>query len=300
MKVNNRQKVKGIILVLFILSLFLINTGNVFAREYLSKGEGRFVFKDEKADPQKLIPVWYYMPSKFSANSPILFVISGYYRDGKKYMEPWKNFAERNGVLLLAPEFPHKYFPGARGFHLGNIYDKDGKRVPEEKWTFTSIEHIFDCIKESTGNRSPRYYIYGHSAGGQFVHRFVIFKPDARVKKAIAANAGWYTVPDFNQVFPYGLYNSPANEEGLKKSFGIELVILLGDKDNDPDHKLLKRTRKANLQGLHRFARGQYFYETAKKEANRLRTNFNWTLEIVRGAGHSNREMQRGAESLIY
>ena len=38
--------------------------------------------------------------------------------------------------------------------------------------------------------------MFGHSAGGQFVHRFVQFKPNSRVNYAISANAGWYTVPD--------------------------------------------------------------------------------------------------------
>ena len=45
----------------------------------------------------------------------------------------------------------------------------------------------FVTVKAATGNRSERYHLYGHSAGAQFVHRFLYFMPDARVAKAVAA-----------------------------------------------------------------------------------------------------------------
>ena len=47
------------------------------------------------------------------------------------------------------------------------------------------------------------YALYGHSAGGQFVHRYVAFADAPRMESAVAANSGWYTMPD-DGAFPYG------------------------------------------------------------------------------------------------
>jgi pimeloyl-ACP methyl ester carboxylesterase len=103
------------------------------------------------------------------------------------------------------PEFAAADYPRA-AYQLGNLADGAGKLFPEGKWTFSAIEHLFDFVKKATGNTSERYHIYGHSAGGQFVHRMVLFLPEARYATAVTANAGWYTMPTFSgKKFPYGL-----------------------------------------------------------------------------------------------
>ena len=71
-------------------------------------------------------------------------------------------------------------------------------------------------MKAATGNRSASYLLYGHSAGAQFVHRYLYFVPEARVAKVVAANAGWWTLPDLAVGFPYGLRGSVVHEAGLK------------------------------------------------------------------------------------
>jgi hypothetical protein len=45
--------------------------------------------------------------------------------------------------------------------------------------------------------------MFGHSAGAQFVTRFVTFMPQHR-PIAVAANAGWYTTLDDLVEFPTG------------------------------------------------------------------------------------------------
>ncbi|MDZ7757086.1 hypothetical protein [Rhodohalobacter sp.] len=47
----------------------------------------------------------------------------------------------------------------------------------------------------------------------QFIHRMVMFKPDARFDLAIAANPGWYTIPDSKQNYPYGILGAPTVQE---------------------------------------------------------------------------------------
>ena len=52
------------------------------------------------------------------------------------------------------------------------------------------------------GNTSADYYLFGHSAGAQFVHRLLLMVPDGRYAALVAANAGWYTVPDKSIDYP--------------------------------------------------------------------------------------------------
>jgi hypothetical protein len=166
-------------------------------------------------------------------------------------------------------------------------------------WSYSVIEHLFDAIKEATGNQSPDYSIYGHSQGGQFVHRLVLFLPNARYSKAVAANPGWYTLPTFDVQFPYGLDGSPATEQSLSKSLGRDFVLLLGDRDTDRKHKDLNRTPKAMAQGAHRFDRGQNYMKAARARAAALMCPFAWRVEVVRGAAHENRKMSRVAAAVL-
>lgn len=59
-----------------------------------------------------------------------------------------------------------------------------------DKYSFMVVAPLFDAIKIATGNESSTYLIYGHSEGGQVVQHLVLFLPDARNAKAVAANPG--------------------------------------------------------------------------------------------------------------
>ncbi len=218
----------------------------------LTPGTGRF----EVAHGGKTIPVWYCLPEAVGPDAPVLIVMHGVNRDADRYRDEWAPHARKMGFVLLAPEFSKEAFPGEDQYNLGNMFDDQQRRRPPEDWSFSLIEPIFDAMKVATGNRSERYHLYGHSAGAQFVHRFVYFMPEARVDKAIAANAGWWTMPLDSIEFPYGLHGSGMKERDIKVALQRQLVVLLGTADIDPNHKNLRRTPEAMAQGPHRFARG--------------------------------------------
>ena len=54
-----------------------------------------------------------------------------------------------------------------------------------------AIEPLFDDVRKRFGTQVTRYSLYGHSAGAQFVHRYVLFMPEARLDKAVAAELGY-------------------------------------------------------------------------------------------------------------
>jgi pimeloyl-ACP methyl ester carboxylesterase len=157
--------------------------------------------------------------------------------------------------------------------------------------TYQVIEQVFDAAKAHLAFQTNTYFIYGHSAGAQFVHRFLLFLPDSRVEAAICANAGWYTMMADAIRFPYGLKGSGITEETLTRAFRKKLVILLGDQDTNPHHAHLNRSSQARAQGKHRLARGKRFYESAVQKADDLQTFLNWELHLIHGVGHSNIRM---------
>jgi hypothetical protein len=215
-----------------------------------------------------------------------------------RYRDQWQPHAERRKFLLVVPEFDSRNFSEYQ-YQRGNLGDADGRAVPKSRWTFHAIERLFDVVRSAAGLRASRYSLYGHSAGAQFVHRLVLFMPEARYERAIAANAGWYTMPTFEASFPYGLAETMATEAELKRVMGRELVVMLGKEDTDASDPDLRATERARAQGQNRLARGDNFYRTAMTSAARLGVPLRWRRIVVRDAGHSNREMAEAAVAIL-
>jgi hypothetical protein len=244
--------------------------------------------------------VWYYRPSLISPTTPIVFVMHGVKRDADLYRDNWKDTAERFGFLLVCPQFSKRDYPNRRAYQLGNLVDRAAEPIPKERWGFRVIERLFDYVRNMTGTTSDRYCIYGHSAGGQFVHRLVLFLPEARYAVAVAANTGWYTMPTFGgDAFPYGLRGSGSTPELLERAFGRRFVVLLGEEDTDAHDPFLRTSKKARRQGRNRFERGQAFYATAEREAARMGIPLNWTLETVPGVAHFDELMMPAAARVL-
>jgi poly(3-hydroxybutyrate) depolymerase len=265
----------------------------------IPQGKGSFAFEDKRGNADKPIQVWTYRPAAFRADSPIVFVMHGTLRNGETYRAPWIPIADRHACLIVVPEFAAKDYP-ARAYQFGNMRSKDGAAIESSKWTFSAIEHLFDHVKEQVGSKRDGYFIFGHSAGAQFLHRMVLFTPGLRVGKAVVANSGSYTMPSAETAFPYGLDKSGLSEDQLRKALALPLVVLLGEKDIDPKDKYLPRDAGARAQGEHRFARGHTFYRTAQAEARRLNVELKWTLQMVPDVGHDNAQMAPAAARAFF
>jgi len=248
-----------------------------------------------EAGAGKTLRVLGYKPSRYTPSSPVLIVLHGTTRKPGPYLTAWLARAEQYGALLLVPEFSKADWPGSRGYNLGNMRTMDGKALPREAWSFTAIETLFDAAKGLFKSDAQTYYLFGHSAGSQFVHRFMLLTGGPRVKAAVAANAGWYTMPRESERYPYGLGGFAYDKQALIKAFAHRLVILLGDADIDTAAKDLRRSPEAMAQGPHRLSRGKHFFDAAAAEAKRLGVPFAWELKTVRGIGHSGNGMAPAA-----
>lgn len=257
----------------------------------MNRGSGSFDFGR--------VRVWYRRPRGRLTDLPVVFALHGASRNARIYRNAWARHADAHGFLLLAPAFSLARYPDERTFNLGNVFAKDGARNPEADWSFQVIEGIFDRVKTQAGLRATSYGFYGHSAGSQFVHRFLYFMPQARARLFVAANAGWYTMPTFDLAYPYGLAESGLNVTDLKRALGQRVAVLLGSDDVDVNHPKLRRTRGAMRQGAHRFERGHTFFATGKREAKALGVPFNWQLDTVPDVGHDNAGMAKTAVAYL-
>lgn len=262
-------------------------------------GTGSFTFSSTAATRDRPVTVWYHRPDELEPGSPVLFVMHGILRNGEDYRDQWVELADSHGFLLVVPEFSAKHWPGSRGYNLGNMRDEEGRPLPEEQWAFTVVEDLFDEVRRRFAVERETYTIYGHSAGAQFVHRFLLFAADARFDAAIPANAGWYTMPTSEADYPYGLRTESGSElvspGRVREALERPVVILLGEQDTDPEDRYLRRNPQADAQGLHRFERGHTFLDTARRRAQELGADFNWRIVTAPEVGHSNTLMAPAA-----
>lgn len=171
-------------------------------------------------------------------------------------------------------------------------------RNPAE-WIFDDFDRIFDLVKEELQLKRNSYDMFGHSAGGQVLHRLALFNPKNKANRILASNSGWYTLPTDKDEFPYGLKNSSISLG--KIDFSKKLVVFLGEMDNANETRGdLRHTPEMDKQGLHRLDRGKYFYLKAKTMANELRSEFSWKLEIIPNIGHDYKGMSKFAADYLY
>lgn len=229
----------------------------------------------------------------------MVLVMHGMNRNADDYRDQWHELAIKHDFLLIVPEFSRKNFPGSRGYNLGNMLDENDHPVSQALWTFSAIEPIFDDVRRKFSMQLNEYSIYGHSAGSQFVHRFLMHVPQARVRRAVVANAGWYTLPQFETEWPYGLKGTTVKEDALSHFLRLPVTVLLGMEDNDPNDDSLRRTSEAMMQGPHRLARGIYFFGMAFDLSKAMGQPFRWKLARVPGVNHDNAKMAPAAVQFL-
>ncbi|MFD2564784.1 hypothetical protein [Aquimarina rubra] len=271
----------------------------------IQDGSGKFLIEGgyEKSNT---ILLHYHKPKKFTKDSKVIFILPGAGRNGKDYRNAWKEASEKYGLLVISPEYSEKHYPQFWSYNLGGmIYDVDVQNETfkinqnKEQWIFEDFDRIFNTIKSNLNLTANKYDMFGHSAGGQILHRLAIFKPNNKADRILASNSGWYTIPTISDTFPYGIRN--IQESSNRLDFSKNLVIFLGKKDDANETRGdLRRSPEVDKQGLHRLERGIYFYNESKKIAFESNLEFNWKLVIVPNVGHDYKEMSRKASEYLY
>lgn len=239
------------------------------------------------------ITVFFHRPAGAGRDARVVIALHGLLRQGAAVREAWRTLAEQHGFIVVVPQFDATGYRGSLHYNTGRVM-VDGQATPPASWSFAVIEEVFDAVRARWDLSAASYGLYGHSAGGQFVHRFALLMPTARADRLVAANAGWYTLPTAEAGYPWGLQGLAAfqgDERGdersaLCRAFARPLLLLIGERDDDPAHEQLNRSPQAMAQGANRVARADHFFAVAQQRAAALGCPLSWTLQRVPDVGH--------------
>ncbi len=261
------------------------------------RGEGSIEYTKYEPLADKPVGLYYYIPTKGDVRKmPVLFSIHGAGRNAGPQVDSWKYFAEERGFVVLAPEFTVEN--GYPLYHFGDMYEGEPPVLKSsEEWNFRIIEDIFDYFKEQTGNRSAVYDIFGHSGGGQFVHRFLMAIPEARVNTAVAANPGSWAFPYPDGIvgtdgetygWPWSLLGTPfASKEHLARFLSLNMWVQIGTADNSTGSSSLPKEPPAAAEGANRYERARNFYAACVAAADEMGVPLNIRYAEVDSVAHS-------------
>lgn len=254
-----------------------------------------FVFRSRTSDD---VLTYIQVPASLSMDSRLAMVMHGTLRNADEYIAGWADWASRTDHVIVAPCFDRDRWPGSQSYNLGNVFSETngrGELLPVTSWSFSVVEAIHECVRTGLGLRDDHFAIWGHSAGAQFVHRLLLFRPRAKVRVPIAAGAGWFTAPDLQVRFPYGLRHRLLSftPQAVRGYVRRPLTIMRGALDTLADADL-RQSHLARAQGSNRYERAGYMHRRGQE----VDPDCGWRLIDVPGVGHDWARMALAAQSL--
>lgn len=228
-----------------------------------------------------------YVPQRGGANAPVFVTVHGISRNAREHAERFASFAERYGVVLIAPYFSKERFPD---------YQRLGRKGKGERADL-ALDRIVDEVGRLTGAQTGKLFLFGYSGGAQFVHRYTLAHPE-RVEKVVLGAPGWYTFPDPTVKYPKGIAQAkslPGVAFDPSGFLAIPTCVLVGERDVRQDVALNKSPKIEQQQGATRLERGEHWIVamTRAAEAQGLKTSY--TFHTLPRSRHSfTQSMVRG------
>ena len=264
---------------------------------YLLSAEGAESGSGELTTVQRGISlsVFTYRPEG-CASRGVLLVFHGVSRNADKYRDLARPFARRACLSVYAPRFERERFKSWQ-YQRGGIVRRQIPESPDE-WTVSLVQGLVNWALEREGGGGKHVYLFGHSAGGQFLSRVAAYAPPTGVRRFVIVNPSSHVWPSLEEPIPYGFGEFPGwfpkPVLSLKRYLSLPVTIYLGSEDRGS--RSLLRNWAADRQGLNRFERGKNAFRIAQALAREKGWDFNWKLVIALGVGHSARWMLHDPE----
>jgi dienelactone hydrolase len=238
-------------------------------------------------------------PKRYDPTMPVLIVHHGVARNGRDYRDYWLRLVDEAGVLAIAVEFSEQAFPDYLWYHFGNRHDASGAPNPREQWTYGIDERLFASLRAQGLTRRRKYGLFGHSAGGQFVHRMLSFGYRDCVSAAVSANAGTYAMPDLGVAWPFGLGEAGLDSAALRSMLEFPLTVMTGTRDIKTTGRYFPKGPRSTRQGATRHERAHNYVRAGHVAANALGARCAWTVIDVPDVGHDGEQMSVAAAPVL-
>ena len=229
------------------------------------------------------VEIFYITPEKINKDTKVIFVIHGNSRNAEDYLSAWIPHVINKNVIVAAPQFRKIDF---RYFFLLEMAESSGKvNSNKNEYINNSISLFFNYIKSKFSLSTETYRMFGHSAGAQFTHRYMLLSIDNRISNTVIANAGWYTFITDDE-FPYGINNSPINisNEQIKWFMSQKVNLLIGS--DDIGFRSVNSSKGANLQGSTRVDRAANYFDSLIMSAKNRGYALRWNYRVLDRVDH--------------
>jgi hypothetical protein len=253
----------------------------------------------DPAFPDRALLLHSARPRRYDPSTPVLLVHHGVGRNGADYRDYWLRMVDEIDVMAIALEFSEESFPDYLWYHFGNLHDEGGIPNPREQWTYGIDERLFAALREQGLTSRQRYGLFGHSAGGQYVHRMLSFGFRDRVAVAVSANAGTYAMPDLAIPWPFGLGETELDDGALRQVVEFPITVMTGTLDTKTTGRYFPKGPRSMRQGATRHERAHNYVRAGQAAAEALRTRCAWTVINVPDVGHDGERMSVAAAPVV-
>ena len=136
---------------------------------------------------------------------------------------------------------PRRRSPNIFGTISAICTPKTARRTRAKHGPSASTQRLFEQLRAQGVTTRQRYGLFGHSAGGQFVHRMFSFGFRDRVAVAVSANAGTYAMPDLATPWPFGLGETDVDTDALRALLAFPITVMAGTEDVSDHGALLPK-----------------------------------------------------------
>jgi pimeloyl-ACP methyl ester carboxylesterase len=244
---------------------------------------------------------YYYVPTKLTDQTEVLILVHGTPKDlmpeenAEFYVVSWADFAEEHNYILIAPAFNQENFSSRYGDQaMGGYRGLFGREIGADEW----VLRLVNTFQHSTKILSDQFSLYGHSAGGQFVGRFLVTHPEV-VKRAVITSAATYPQPDFDVQWPHGMGELHADivwdedrinhvdivpeKEKWLDATKVPLTVIVGMNDTEE----LPQELIPGQKGKNRYVIARNWIQDMETFAESNGVESHFEIELIPGIGHS-------------
>ena len=242
------------------------------------------------------VEILYITPNAINEDTEVIFVIHGNSRNADDYLSAWIPLVQNKNVIIAAPNFDKKNF---RYFFLLESAESNGAiNERSDSYINTSISLFFNYFKSRFALNANTYKMFGHSAGAQFTHRYMLLSNDQRISDTVIANAGWYTFLNGEQ-YPYGIKDTPIeiSSSHIRWFMSNKTSLLIGSIDTNLNK--VNSSAGAQKQGITRVDRADNYFKSLIDISDKKEIPFRWSYKVINDVGHDYQKMTPIAASIL-